>query len=182
MKVVAPSESIRPHRCSLADWHNFTKMRSRFYGAGEPCLCRPICWDRILPLCLGELGTRGVRPSCPEWTIGTACGGKNPGCGGIESGVGRDKWRWAYVKAYEQVCIYRAFWNIPGNKNRFESLGLPVVSMPHITAVQRSNNLNIIYYSFYYQVLDIHDHDDYSFYIMYLWSWHMNCICWNDMN
>ena len=143
MELVAPSESIRPHRCSPVDWHNFTEMCSRFNGAGEPCLCHPIRWDRLLPFCLGELGTRGVRSACPEWTTVTACRGKNLGSGGIESSVGWDKWRWAYVKAYEQVCICRVFWNIPGNKNRFESLSSPGVSMPPITVVQRSNNLNI---------------------------------------
>ena len=48
---------------------------------------------------------------------------------------------WAYV---ESLSICRAFWNIPGNKNRFKSLSSPDVSMPHITAVQCSNNFNII--------------------------------------
>ena len=57
--------------------------------------------------------------------------------------MGRDEWRQAYVKVNEQVCICRAFYNIPGNRNRFESLSSPGVSMPHITAVQRSNNLNM---------------------------------------
>ena len=138
--------SVRVNKTSslfACDWHSFTEMCSRFYGAGEPCSCRPIRWDRILPLCLGELGTRGVRPSCPEGTIGTACGGKNPGRGGIESGMGRDKWRRAYVKAYEQVGICRAFQNIPGNRNRFESLCSPVVNMSNIAHGQRSNNLNM---------------------------------------
>ena len=140
--------SVRVNKTSslfACDWHSFTEMCSRFYGAGEPCLCRPIRWDRILPPCPGELGTCGVRASCPKWTIGTACGGKNSGRGGIESGVGRDKWRWAYVKAAEQVCICRVFQNIPGNRNRFESLSLPVVSMSNIAHGQRSNNLNIVY-------------------------------------
>ena len=40
--LVAPSESLRPHRCSPAIDILFTKMRSRLNGAGEPCLCRPI--------------------------------------------------------------------------------------------------------------------------------------------
>ena len=85
-------------------------------GPVKPCLCHPIRWDRLLPFCLGELGIRGVRPSCPAWTIGTACGGKNLGNGGIESGVGWGKWRWAYVKAMSRYAYVGHFGIFPGIK------------------------------------------------------------------
>ena len=59
------------------------------------------------------------------------------------------------MKAYEQVSICRVFWNVPGNKNRFESLSSPVVSMSNIVHGPRSNNLNIfdVIHGFRYQVL-----------------------------
>ena len=94
--------------------------------------------------------------------------------------MGRDKWRRAYVKAYEQVGICRAFQNIPGNRNRFESLSSPGVSTPHITAVQRSNNLNMFtaIHRFSIKCLLSFDHDELLYIpVIYIYDIPLNNLC-----
>ena len=78
-------------------------MRSRFSGAGETLLV-PSDSLRQAPTILSGGAWYSWGPAIvPVVDDVTACGGKNLGNGGIESGVGWGKWRWAYVGSLRAI-------------------------------------------------------------------------------